>query len=66
MEKQIEKIENRLSGIENKLDNHISEMVEKITSLTVNVAWLKKFFWVFMTPAVGIIVAALLYLVISK
>ncbi len=65
MEKQIEKIEKRLGGIEKELRNHITEMVEKVTSLTTDVAWLRRFFWIFMTPAIGLIVASLLYLIIK-
>ena len=65
MEKNIEKIEKRLSGIEKELRNHITEMMGKVSSLITDVAWIKRFFWVFMTPAIGVIVAALIYLIIK-
>lgn len=65
MKEQIEKIEERLKGIEDNLSNHIVEMIGKVASLKTDMAWIKKFFWAFLTPAIGVIVASLIYLIVK-
>lgn len=47
----------------------VAEMRTQLQTLTetkTDVEWLKKFFWTFVTPAIGVIVVALLGLIIIK
>ena len=66
MENRVNKIEERLGRIEEKIvDIHLN-VSNHLSEVTGDVAWLKRFFWAVITPALGIIIAGLMGLILTK
>jgi len=54
-----------MESIDKKLDNHLIDVAKEMTTISTDVAWLKKFFWVVMTPLAGALVAAIIGLLLK-
>lgn len=65
MNEEIKKIEKRLGKIEQLVGNHLTEVIKKITKISTDVDWLKKFFWLVIGTTITTIIVALLTLVIK-
>ena len=55
-----------IEGVDQKLDNHMHEILPKLASVENDVKWLKGFFWKVSTPifsAIGVGIIYLIYLV---
>ena len=65
MNEQIKRIEKRLDRIEQLVGNHLTEVGKKITKMSTDISWLKKFFWIVMTASIVTIVGAFFMLIIK-
>ena len=45
-------------------NKEMGEIKEHITGIHIDLVWLKKFLWAFLTPAIGVILTALLALIL--
>jgi len=58
----------RITELEKKMDavfGHIAKTNEELGEIKTDVSWIKKFFWIVATSAIGGLIAALLNLIIS-
>jgi len=58
----------RISDIEKKMDvvfGHIAKANEELGHIKTDTEWLKRFFWIVATSAIGGLIAALLNLLIT-
>ena len=51
-----------IKSIDKKLDNHMHEILPKLTEVDTNQKWLMRFFWVIATASIGSLVASVLNL----
>lgn len=60
-------IARRLEDLEEEVkeikENHLSHLQESVTAISVDLQWLKKFFWSIVTPALAAIGTGIMYLV---
>ena len=54
-----------IKSVDQKLDNHLNEVLPKIAELYTDVKWLKKFFFIIATASVGGLVAGIINLLIQ-
>ena len=58
----------RIGDVEKKIDavfGHISKTNEEMGQIKTDVGWIKRFFWIVATSAIGGLIAALLNLLIT-
>ena len=61
----IKSVSESTKKIDEKLDNHLHTVSKDITEIKTNMKWLTRFFWLIMTPAFCLLVAAFYNLIIK-
>lgn len=62
---EIEDIKNWLKSLDNKMSNHLVHLEADVAQMKVELAWLKKFFWLVTGPVITALVGALMLLIIK-
>lgn len=61
-DKRLDKLERDVGEIKEHVTNHLST---KLTQVGTDVDWLKRFFWIVATAAIGGLIAAVLNLILT-
>ena len=61
--KELEKLEKWVKSIDEKLNNHLVHVAAKMTNMANDMAWIKKFFWLFASVSITAIIGAVVALI---
>lgn len=64
-ERAFGELRDRLASIDTKVGNHLTETAKDIGEIRTDIEWIKRFFWVFATAAIGALVSSVVNLVIK-
>ena len=68
--KREESLDNRFSELHDKIDlimnNHLAHIASDLKEVIVDVAWLKKFFWIIASASIGAVLTALFGLILKQ